>query len=322
MKNTNSSPRSKSTKRPSKSNGSLKTILSKLLEMMSKKNSGVDPEELNRFREKIQTVWNYTPTVCIFGQAGAGKSSLCNALFGEDVFKISPTEACTKTRQDHTFEIGMKGKLRIIDMPGMGESHDKDATYQALYEETVTHADLVIWALKSDSRAYASDIRAWKLISKRLGELDIPVFFLLTQADKIDPTHEWIKRKSLPGSEQLGNLLLKKKVIARDFGVDSLTVVPVSSTTGYGLKDLVLAMLVSLPDEKKTGFYKLTNSSVQTDEAKKEADKGFFNAIFKWCKESAKTVFEFIVNNRSEIIEIGLTILTVFLSKGKGRRRK
>jgi uncharacterized protein len=321
MRKTTSSTRPKSTKRPTKSNRSLETIITKLIAMMSKKNSGVDPEELNRFREKIQTVWNYTPTVCLFGQVGAGKSSLCNALFGENRFEISPVEACTKAAQDHTVEITRKGKLRVIDMPGMGESQEKDETYQALYEETVTQADLVIWALKSDSRAFASDLQSWKLISKRLGELETPVFFLLTQADKIDPTHEWNRRGNLPGSEQLGNLLLKKKVVARDFGVNSLTVVPVSSTTGYGLKDLVFAMLVSLPDEKKTGFYKLTIPSVQSEEARKEADRGFFNTIFEWCKESAKTVFNFIINNRREILDIGLAVLTVILTK-KPRKGK
>ena len=51
----------------------------------------------NLSREGIQTteeqrkneVLNYEPKVGVFGKTGVGKSSLCNALFGQDVCEIS-----------------------------------------------------------------------------------------------------------------------------------------------------------------------------------------------------------------------------------------
>ncbi|MFZ4778146.1 MAG: GTPase, partial [Terrimicrobiaceae bacterium] len=213
-------PRKPSKKRVSKPNfsDSFEEIVARLIALMKKPGSGVKEQDLDVFIKKIHEMWNYTPTICLFGQIGAGKSSLCNALFGEEKFEISAIEACTQGPQ-HGEVVAGKNKIKIIDMPGVGESHSADEKYQLLYLEVMKDADLVIWALKADSRAYASDQKAWELIREKAEKMGLPAFFILTQSDKIDPIKEWDHRKAVPGPEQMGNLLLKKKSIGRNFNV-------------------------------------------------------------------------------------------------------
>jgi predicted GTPase len=55
---------------------------------------------LDEVKAELKKVRNYTPKIGVFGDTGVGKSSLCNALFGKDIAKISDVEACTREPQE------------------------------------------------------------------------------------------------------------------------------------------------------------------------------------------------------------------------------
>ncbi|MDN2301258.1 hypothetical protein FCY69_25965, partial [Escherichia coli] len=38
----------------------------------------------------------------------------------------------------------------ITDLPGVGESRDRDAEYEALYRDILPELDLVLWLIKAD----------------------------------------------------------------------------------------------------------------------------------------------------------------------------
>jgi hypothetical protein len=281
----------------------LESVTKTLLKMMERKNSGIDPKDFESFKEKINYVSNYTPTICVFGQVGAGKSSLCNTLFGEKKFEISAVQACTKDRQHEFAKLSAAKKVKIIDMPGVGESEDQDAAYLELYRGALAEADLILWALKADSRAYAADLKAWGLIKNDVFQREIPTFFILTQADKMDPVIEWDHEQNLPGATQMGHLLQKKKIVAGDFGIESLKVIPISSQFGYGIKELTLEIISSLPDNKKAGFFRVTTPQAQSEESSAQAQKGFFNSVWEFVKKAADTVKEFFEYHEKEIRE-------------------
>lgn len=71
-------------------------------------------EKANALVKRIEEILNYEPRVGVFGKTGSGKSSLCNALFGEEIAEISDVAACTRNPQEIFVRIGA-GNIKLID---------------------------------------------------------------------------------------------------------------------------------------------------------------------------------------------------------------
>ena len=247
--------RSSGTTQPSENyDSSFQRIVDSLLAHLGKHPDEVAQTEIEHVINKVNAMWNFVPRVAVFGQAGAGKSTLCNGLFGRHVCEVSAVKACTMAPQEVPVELG-KNRMVIVDMPGVGESRETDAQYTALYHESLKDTDLVLWLLKADSRAFSSDLHAWELVGRTIHDSGIPFLFILTQADKIDPSHEWNTADCEPSQSQMGNLLLKRSEVANQFNAPLDSVMFCSTVRGYRLRDLVVSMLRRLPDEKKAHFF-------------------------------------------------------------------
>lgn len=53
----------------------------------------ISPDKAADLVKRIEEILGYEPRVGVFGKTGAGKSSLCNALFGAEVSAISDVAA-------------------------------------------------------------------------------------------------------------------------------------------------------------------------------------------------------------------------------------
>ena len=125
----------------------------------------VSGEQREQIKNRLSKILSYEPRIGVFGKTGVGKSSLCNALFGQDVCPISDIEACTRNTKEVIINLGNKG-IKLIDVPGAGESNERDEQYGKLYASLLPELDLVLWVIKADDRAMASDERFYKNIVK------------------------------------------------------------------------------------------------------------------------------------------------------------
>ncbi len=106
------------------------------------------PYSLSRhILEHLRKLTRHEPVIGIMGKSGAGKSSLCNALFQGEVTPVSDVHA--GTREVQRFRLSGHGYSMVItDLPGVGESRDRDAEYEALYRDILPELDLVLRPLK------------------------------------------------------------------------------------------------------------------------------------------------------------------------------
>jgi GTP-binding protein Era len=86
--------------------------------------------------------------ISAFGRVSTGKSSLLNALIGEQRFSVSPLHGETKHSSIESWNELDAGGVFLIDTPGLDEAGGEDR--EALAREVAGRSDLVIFVVDSD----------------------------------------------------------------------------------------------------------------------------------------------------------------------------
>jgi len=84
----------------------------------------------------------------VFGRVSTGKSSLLNALIGEQRFSVSPLHGETRHSSMQAWTQVEAGGVFLIDTPGLDEAGGEDR--EALAKEVAGRSDLVLFVLDSD----------------------------------------------------------------------------------------------------------------------------------------------------------------------------
>ena len=95
-------------------NGS--AVADRVLGMFNRQPHLLNEAQRQRLRERIEGVVNYQAVVGVMGKTGAGKSSLCNALFGQEISEVDDIGACTRYPQEITLTYKQGKGLALIDM--------------------------------------------------------------------------------------------------------------------------------------------------------------------------------------------------------------
>lgn len=254
------------------------TIHDKFLEDALKQEGKVGADIVGKILKRINGVLSYQPAVGVFGKTGAGKSSLCNAVFGKDVCEISDIAGCTRKPQEVILELGGKG-IKLLDVPGVGESNDRDKEYADLYRSLLPELDLVMWVIKGDDRAFSSDETFYKNLVRPYVEKGRPFVVVLNQIDKIEPFREWDETVNQPGAKQAANIEQKRKNVAEIFGLPLSCVIPVSANERYGLVNLVDRIVELLPADKKAIVLDSVKADNRSEHSKSEAKNGFLETV-------------------------------------------
>jgi uncharacterized protein len=253
---------------------------------------------LQEIRDKVAQLRSYTPKVGVFGNAGAGKSSLCNALFGKDVALISDVAACTRAPQE--ILVGNdQGGIVLVDVPGIGEDPTHQKEYTELYMNFAPQLDLILWAIKADDRSYASAIDSHEAVTSSPN--CPPILFVVTQADKTNNSENWNYRTYCPRGNQKVNITLKENDISKRFNVSARNIVSVAvSKKGktYNLTALVDSIIKLLPNEKKFSITREVKEENVSDDSKIEAERG----IWGYISDTFGDVVESVAESVAEII--------------------
>lgn len=240
-----------------------------------------------RILSRLQQAIHYEPVIGIMGKSGAGKSSLCNALFQQPVCLTSDLTACTREPQRLLLTVGERS-MTLVDLPGVGETPEYDEEYLPLYQKLLAELDLIIWVLRADERARATDIATHRALLA-CGADPSRFLFVVTQADRIPPLPE-PPSQDFPSAEQRLSLAAVSALVAGQLP-SSFPVMAVSAHTRYNLPALVELMVYALPPQASSAVYRQLKPEHQSSESD--------SAVRQCFGELAGTAFDSVIDPNS-----------------------
>jgi predicted GTPase len=176
--------------------------------------------------------------------------------------------------------------MTLVDLPGVGETPEYDEEYLALYKALLAELDLIIWVLRADDRARATDITAYRALMEA-GADPSRFLFVLTQADRIPPVRDGEPWQASPSSEQCLSLAAVSAQVAGQLP-SSFPVMAVSAHTGYNLPALVELMVHALPVQASSAVYCQLKPEHQTPDSDA--------AVRQQFGEAAGKAFDTVIN--------------------------
>ncbi|HDS8578217.1 TPA: GTPase family protein [Klebsiella variicola] len=220
---------------------------------------------------KIQLITDYEPVIGIMGKTGAGKSSLCNALFAGEISPVNDVNACTREPLRFRLQVGERF-MTIVDLPGVGESERRDAEYAKLYRQHLPRLDQVLWLIKADDRALAVDEHFYRQV---IGETyRNKVLFVISQSDKTEPTSGG-ERLSTEQKQNISRKICQLHELFQPVN----PVCAVSVRLQWGLRVMAERMIRCLPREASSPVAVQLSAPFRTDAVNKKARDDFGETV-------------------------------------------
>jgi len=152
------------------------------VDLTTKEQEGLE-DEINHLSFMLEKLEQSRLQIIAFGLVGRGKSSVLNALIGEEIFQTGPLHGVTKTIEqkdwclDHHFLSGLsQTQIELLDTPGLDEVNGENR--EEIAKKIANKADLILFVVSGDLSKLEYDC----LITLR--EIGKPIILVFNKIDQ------------------------------------------------------------------------------------------------------------------------------------------
>lgn len=163
------------------------------LDLSPAEKSGLEME-INDLETMLDKLESMVVQIAAFGLVGRGKSSLLNALVGQEVFITGPLHGVTRDAQTVNWSISKEAlgtlkatlpsngqsQIELIDTPGLDEVDGE--TRAALAEQIAKQADLILFVISGDMT------KIEQIALSQLREVGKPIILVFNKVDQYPET--------------------------------------------------------------------------------------------------------------------------------------
>jgi uncharacterized protein len=203
----------------------------------------------------------------VCGSAGVGKTSTINVLFNVDMHTevakpgttaIHEVTLLVKNVRQHKLTGVQDVPLTVYDLPGLGDGYHKTSeTYFDWYRQILPRADVILWVVRADQRAYEYDVEQISQLVNELPDIKSKVILGLNVIDKVEP-NDWDTRINQPSPVQEGHFAEitaeAQRLIHDQCGLTSKSISLYSAKQAYGLELLFSRLIAACPKGKRWVF--------------------------------------------------------------------
>jgi predicted GTPase len=226
-------------------------------------------------------------TVTLFGQVKAGKSSVINALLGEQRARTDVLPATSEVERYELQPEGIATQLVLLDTVGYGHAGPK-ADQLRVTQETAQQSDLLLFVTHARNPARQADVMMLQALhdwyAARPDLRMPPILCVVTHIDLLSPAMEWSPPYNWhepirPKEKQIG---LALEAVREQVGPYVTGIVPACTAPGkvYGVEEGLLPAVTELLDEgHAVGLLRCIRAEINAEKVRR---------VFRQLKELAR----------------------------------